>query len=1022
MTFKIIFGVLIFSCSFLTSLAQPTHAYTDIEKQFKSAEDLIQNRQYALAFPIVKSLKVDFPDYSKSSHNYLNDDIDYYYILCELKLMQPIGAEHAVSFIQTINNQPRKEQLAFHLAHYYFLQQNFEAAIEYFNKSTVYHLSNEDIADAKFEKAYALFHEKKFEEAKPLFNEIHQLNTNKYYTAANYYYGFICFYNQDYTEALTSFRTIEKDPEYNGVVPYYVAEILYTQDDKANALIYVDSVLAKNGGSYYKKELELINAQLYFEKKQYIQALPLFAAYADRNEKVSKEVMYQLSYCYYKNNDYSKAIEGFKQLSNEKDSMGQNSMYILGELYLKANDKANARTAFQFCAGNNSDAFQQRISRLNYAKLSYDLGYQDIALLETKSYIKDYSATKDESSVDPFAHVAEAKELLISLLANTNDYDEGLEVYQSLNQATSSTQKAYARLLYGKSIQLINEQKLSESVEYLNKILKITVATQVIPYANFWLGETAYRLRRYDDAVKFITIFINSNMPAQGEANVYNAKYTLAYAWFQKEQYKNALTYFEPIANTSKTTATSIEQDAAVRIADCYYMMKDFTKAASLYQNVIDKKYAQTDYALYQNAMIIGVKNNAEKIKALNALIKLYPSSTLALDAQLEIAQTYIADERYMDAVPSLNNIINSKEDESLKPRAYLKLGVAYYNNNDNKNALVAYRQLLKLYPQSPEAEEAFTIIKDIYVEEGNPDQYLELMRENGITVNVSEADSLSFTAAFNKYNNNDCSGAVKSFDNYLSKYAEGGFAIEATYYKAVCLQKQKDISAAILAFELVYKKGLSKFYDNATIELARMYYFENKDYNKSKLYFEALQNNSSNPEMKLDALRGLVRCYYQLKDFTTANSASKELLSLKGISADDKSIAQLVLAKSLQVTNQTDKAIEALKIVVSLNKASWGAEARYELAAIYLASDNLNVAEKYAMLVIKETGSYDEWVTKSYILLGDIFMKQKDYFNAKATFESVSKNAAIVALRDEAKTKLQQAIAEEKKSSKIGN
>ena len=73
-------------------------------------------------------------------------------------------------------------------------------------------------------------------------------------------------------------------------------------------------------------------------------------------------------------------------------------------------------------------------------------------------------------------------------------------------------------------------------------------------------------------------------------------------------------------------------------------------------------------------------------------------------------------------------------------------------------------------------------------------------------------------------------------------------------------------------------------------------------------------------------------------------------------------------------------------------------------------------------MLVIKETGSYDEWVTKSYILLGDIFMKQKDYFNAKATFESVSKNAAIASLRDEANNKLQQAISEEKKSSKIGN
>ncbi|MEO7522594.1 MAG: hypothetical protein ABIT58_00790, partial [Ferruginibacter sp.] len=87
-----------------------------------------------------------------------------------------------------------------------------------------------------------------------------------------------------------------------------------------------------------------------------------------------------------------------------------------------------------------------------------------------------------------------------------------------------------------------------------------------------------------------------------------------------------------------------------------------------------------------------------------------------------------------------------------------------------------------------------------------------------------------------------------------------------------------------------------------------------------------------------------------------------------------------------------------------------------------YLTSDNVSAAEKAAMAAIKETGSYDEWVTKSYILLGDIFMKQRDYFNAKATYESVAKNAAITELKNEAQQKLDIAISEEKQNSKIGN
>lgn len=61
--------------------------------------------------------------------------------------------------------------------------------------------------------------------------------------------------------------------------------------------------------------------------------------YVNNTGKVSKEVLYELSYCYYMQNQDAKAIEGFKQLSNEKDSMGQNSMYLLGGLYLKTNQK-----------------------------------------------------------------------------------------------------------------------------------------------------------------------------------------------------------------------------------------------------------------------------------------------------------------------------------------------------------------------------------------------------------------------------------------------------------------------------------------------------------------------------------------------------------------------------------------------------------------------------------------------------------------------------------------------------------
>ena len=47
--------------------------------------------------------------------------------------------------------------------------------------------------------------------------------------------------------------------------------------------------------------------------------------------------------------------------------------------------------------------------------------------------------------------------------------------------------------------------------------------------------------------------------------------------------------------------------------------------------------------------------------------------------------------------------------------------------------------------------------------------------------------------------------------------------------------------------------------------------------------------------------------------------------------------------------------------------------------------------------------------------------MEQKDYFNAKATYESVAQNSTIPELKTEAQQKLDKAKEEEKATSKIG-
>ncbi len=1004
-------ALLFFAALYCTVIAQPTNAITNPEKKYNDAKELFVKEQFALAYPLFKELKDKTPDNSISNHTYLNDDIKYFYTVCELKLQQPVAEDEAKQYIEVVNNEPRRQLMSYHLAKFYFTKDDFSNAITYYERAGLDNLSNDEIADAKFERAYCYFNLKQFEQAKPLFNEIHQLPKNKYYYPANYYYGFISYYDRQYNEALKAFKLVETKEEYKGVVPYYIAEIYYFQGKKDEALRYGESVLARGGNLFYEKELKLLMGQLYFEKKEFGKALPLLEYYVNNSKKVDKEVLYELSYCYYQANQLTKAIDGFKQLSNQKDSLGQNSMYLLGDCYLRTNQKENARNAFQYCAYNSSNAKQQEVSRFIYAKLSYELGYQNIALNELKKFLADYPNSDYE---------IEAKELLVGLLANTNNFSDALSLYESLGKPTLAMQKVYPRILFGKAVEYVNDLQILRADELLTKVLADQYAGAILPYANFWKGEIALRNQKYDDAIRYMTFYLQSSAPSQGEANPQAARYNLAYSWMKKENYKQALNYFEQVTKVAGTTSSAMEQDAYVRSADCYFMNRDFAKANSMYDNVINNALPQSDYAYFQKAMIAGVKSSTEKIRTLNTLTRQYPQSNLVPDVNMEVANTYMADEKFREAIPYLTNIINMPDAGGLKPVAYLKLGLSYFNIDDNKNALVNYQTLIQKYPQSAEADDALDNIKSIYVEEGRPNDYVELMRKNGKNISVSEADSLNYTAAEIKYSANDCNAAITGFNNYLSQYPNGAFALEANYFRSECYNKNKDFKNALTGYDYVNAKGQNRYFERATLEAARINYFELKDYAAAKKYFESLLSGSVNQDNQLEALRGLVRCYYLLKDYTKANDAAKTLLTKKGISTDDRSIAFLVLGKSQQLAGDCAAAISSFKSCAAINKSAWGAEARYEIANCQFTSGNLTTAEKSALAVIKETGSYDFWVTKAYILLGDIFMQQKDYFNAKATYESVAKNSVIAELKTEAQQKLDKAIEEEKMNSKV--
>ena len=1006
-------GLVLFATIISLSIsAQQTKVYNDPQETFKQAKEYFQKEQYSLAYPLLKELQQSVRETDKANEPIATQEIDYYTIVCALKQNENRAESQAKEFIDGQKNTARVEMMSFHLAEYYFREQRFSDAVQLYEQANIANLSNHEIADMKFHQGYSYFTMQQFAQAKPLFNTIRQIKDDPNYIDANYYYGFLAFRDHNYSEALESFKIVENEPAYESLVPYYIAQIYYVQGQKEQAIAYAEDRLKKGKTQYYDLELKQLLGHAYFEKKEYEKAIPYLQDYVNRFGKVRREDIYELSYAYYQANQLSKAIEGFKQLSGKDDSLSQHAMYLLGDAYLRTAQKANARNAFLFSASNSSNQSQREIARYIYAKLSYELGYQDEALNSLRSFLNEYPNS---------TYNTEAKELLVSVLANTNNYRDALALLESLDAPSANAKRLYPRILYGRATELINDGQIAEANVLLDKALKDPNNGSVLPFVNFWKGEIAYRTGKLDDAIKYYHAYLDAGAPAGGEANANNVRYNLGYSYLRKENYQAALSFFEPLSRNPGLNSDQLTQDAYIRTADCYYMNRDYTRAKAMYDNVIRYSWPMEDYATFQKAMIAGINSSTEKITLLNTTIRKFPTSTLVADANMEIANTYLADERFRDAIPFLNNVVKLTDNASLKPRAYLRLGLAYYNLNSNTEALKQYNTLINQYPNSPEAESALDNVKSIYVEEGKAGEYADFMRKAGRPLSVSAEDSLTWGAAQLQYENGNTAAALSGFNDYLQRFPNGTYALDANYYRGEIYYAKKDWNNALSGYEAVASRSPNRFAEKAVLQVARIQFFELKNYPKAETYYNQLKEIAGSQENRLEAMRGLLRSQYQQQKWNDAVNNAKELLNQKGSSTDDKALAAMAIAKSYQVNGEIDLAIANYKTVVSLTKSALAAEARYEIANSWFQVNKLGDAEKAAFEVINKSGSYDFWVTKSYILLGDIYFKQKDYFNAKATYQSIVDNSINPDLKSEAQTKLNKVVEEESKSSKVG-
>ncbi len=936
----------------------------------------------------------------QSAYNFMpsQEDIKYYYLTLSLALDKPFAESLTIKCLKNTDNKIYQSRLHFHLGKFYFKKQQDEASLKSYTYARIEDLDNNEIAQMKFEQGYLYFKNGSWDKATSLLNTVRQLQNSPYYTDANYYSGFIALEQKKFTEALQYFQVASTNKAYSRLTPFYISQLYYFLGDIDAAMSNCQKAL-ETSGQYYELSLKQLMGHLWFEKKDFSKALPYLKEYVDKQKKSDPQDLYQLSFCYFQSQNWQNAIEGFKELANIEDSLGQNSMYLLATSYLKLNNKTGAKNAFLICSTKNLNISQKEISLFNYGKLCAELKEYTNAIIAFDKFMETYPNS---------IYADEAKSYWIAALTLSNNYIQAITAYESIQNPSIDLLKLYPKMLYGRATIYINEGQIELAFNLLNKILNTPYNAKILPQAQFWLGELLYKMSRVDESIEILEKFVKDPVELP-EVNQRHAKYTLGYGYLKKGNYQKAADYFNMVSKYNHSNMfEAYQKDAFIRMADCQMMLKQFKLALTSFQKAIDENWDYNDYAMLQKAMILGGMGQInEKIKILTSFENQFPKSAYINDANMELADTYSNKENFQEAIAPLNKILLDKNAINYYPQAYYKLGIVYFNLNKNQVALSTFKDLFNAFPKCTESDNSIEFVRNIYIEDQTPDLFVEFMNTYGRSLSLNEQDSLNYRASIIKYEQKKYAEALQGFSKYLLEFPNGKYQLEANNVVAEITYAQQNYDTASKYFGMVADQAPNKYAERASLIAARLNYFNFQNYTNAEKYFSTLLNITTQQENKLEALKGLLRCHYKNENWEACSIIAKQILQDKSSASDDIIMSNMALYHQSVITGDTTGAIQLLSKTTNTNSSVVTAEAHYLLAKIYLDQTKFSIAEKTAFEVIKKQAAYEFWVTKTYILLGDIYAAQNDNFNAIATYKSVAENANIDSLKLEAKNKL---------------
>ncbi len=429
------------------------------------------------------------------------------------------------------------------------------------------------------------------------------------------------------------------------------------------------------------------------------------------------------------------------------------------------------------------------------------------------------------------------------------------------------------------------------------------------------LGENSYYQGNWEDAVSYFKKY-----SAQQEKLQRDAIYMLGISYYKTEEYKSAISSLGRVTNENDT----LSQNAYLFIGHSYLKTEEADKARMSFQSAslqnFDKRLQEE--ALYNYALATYESNApfGETIKSFERFVNEYPNSKYLNDIYEHMADVYISDKNYKDAVESISNIKNpTPKLIQAKEHALFQLGLDAFRIKQYKNAIELFSKSLETFSAQSFSAQAYAWRGEAQFRNGNitaaredlnlflkqkqaktADQLQKAYYTLGYTYFTEKKYNLS-TPYFNKFLEVDGASRSKLYGDVLNRLADNQFtnrnftearklydkvpisssvADYAMFQNAFILGLQKQYDAKIKSLNtLISKLENSDYRDDAMYEIGRTYFLQEK-YPEAIKAYNTLQKSYPQSRLTRQSSLEIGMIYANMDETDKAIQAYKDMIA----------------------------------------------------------------------------------------------------------------------------------------------